>query len=318
MSSRKPRNKKELIAQIASLEVAAYTRRQLDDLTKIYKKAERDWTSRLLALTTTGMSVVEVNRSIRAIKISIKAVEEATKSWADTVVPLSYDRGLDVADRQIIRLGVADSVNKNTAMHAAAIASITSSTVLDMMRATKQTERALTQYVQMSRVPATKDSRKVTALRKAISSGSYVSINGRSYNLVQYMKLVAQTRTRDAVTEATVNAALQYGMDLVMWDIHDNACTKCQPFLGRVFSISGKHPDYPFLARRPALHPLCECTIHPINEEVLRETGMYDRVLALSNNPDVAILGRGSYDRILGKEPMDIAAIEAGLVRGAA
>lgn len=105
-----------------------------------------------------------------------------------------------------------------------------------------------------------------------IGEGNLIEIidkNGKTihYNPRKYAEMVARTRLRELQTQAVKNMCGAYGCDLVVWSTHDNPCPKCEPFEGRVFSLSGKHPDYPFLKDEPPLHPRCEHNINPATNE---------------------------------------------------
>jgi hypothetical protein len=92
-----------------------------------------------------------------------------------------------------------------------------------------------------------------------IGGGDFIRINGKNYNLKSYAELVARTRMRESQTDATIAMCEEYENDLVQIDKHDNPCEEvCAEYQGKVFSISGKHPDYPELPDGgPPFHPRC-------------------------------------------------------------
>ena len=90
-----------------------------------------------------------------------------------------------------------------------------------------------------------------------VGEGNLIEINGRHYNIRKYSRLVARTELRRVQTQATKNYCNEYENDLVQWSKHANPCEICAPLEGRIFSLSGKHPNYPPLQEEPPLHPQC-------------------------------------------------------------
>jgi len=125
----------------------------------------------------------------------------------------------------------------------------------------------------------------------------------------KYSELVAQTASRDAATEGTVRTAVALGMDLVRMSVHTGACPMCIPLQGKIYSISGRNPNFPPLTDdvRTPLHPRCGHSINPVSETALRLSGEHDRIAAFSRDPDRAVdngpqyndfrLGRGGTGR---------------------
>jgi hypothetical protein len=105
-----------------------------------------------------------------------------------------------------------------------------------------------------------------------IGDGSFIRINGKNYNLKSYSELVARTRAREAQTEAVKEICKEFENDLVFIPRHDNPCEEiCADIQGKVYSLSGNHPDYPELPDGgPPFHPRCECTTNPTSENALR------------------------------------------------
>lgn len=118
--------------------------------------------------------------------------------------------------------------------------------------------------------------------RSQLGSNQFVTINGRNYDAAKYAELVARTRTREASAQASVNAAVDLGMDLVQIDVHGDACELCQTRMGRVYSISGKSKDFPQLDIAPPFHPNCKCNIFAVTEEALEFDGQKAALSKLS------------------------------------
>lgn len=108
-------------------------------------------------------------------------------------------------------------------------------------------------------------------LLEQIGGGDFININGRNYTLKDYSELVARTRMRESQTEAVKEMCAEFENDLVEIPRHDNPCQECAEYQGKVYSISGKHPDYPELPDGgPPWHPNCEDVMNPVSENALR------------------------------------------------
>ena len=76
---------------------------------------------------------------------------------------------------------------------------------------------------------------------------------------------------------------VQNGIDLMQFSYHSTSCPVCHPYERKVFSISGTHPDFPPLERRPPIHPQCAHILVSYVEEIAKERGEYDQDVATSN-----------------------------------
>jgi hypothetical protein len=324
-----------LLKEFEAGKIATLTRRQLDALIRVYRQAERKITAEILSgAGGTNADLLAMQTTVRRM---LRALMIFSNSWADEAFTLSYKRGVDITERQVQRLGIAASVVRDTLQHQRAVSLLVASMsedtvrasasvenlVVEFIRRTKQTralDNALSQSLAESLVQGnstiqTRDA-MLEALRGFVKEGELIRAGSRQYKPSDYIEMVARTRAREATTLGTLNTAIQYGMDLVLWDVHDNACPKCQPYLGRVFSISGTNKDFPQLVVRPPVHPNCECTIHPTTEIALRDSNNYSRLVALSNNAKIVILDDDDYRSILGKRAFQIANMESDIVRG--
>jgi len=108
-----------------------------------------------------------------------------------------------------------------------------------------------------------------------VGEGDLIEINGRRYNIRKYSRLVARTELRRVQTQATKNYCNEYENDLVQWSKHANPCEICAVLEGGIFSLSGKHPDYPPLQEEPPLHPQCEHNINPTSESAIKFREVY-------------------------------------------
>lgn len=129
----------------------------------------------------------------------------------------------------------------------------------------------------MAHLTSRKVSQKImTRLLKKMAGQDFITIKGkdgkeRNYNLKSYSEMVARTRMREAQSKATIEMCKDYENDLVQWSQHSEPCADCAVLEGQIFSISGKHPEYPALTGdvEPPLHPNCEHNLNPTSENAI-------------------------------------------------
>lgn len=129
---------------------------------------------------------------------------------------------------------------------------------------------------------------------EAAANGKYVGImcrDGvyRQYDLTSYSELVANTATRMAATEGSINATMEAGGDLVQISVHSGACEECLDLQGEVFSLTGATEGWPILTdeERPPIHPNCEHVLVGVDEDFLEARGQTDALQEFSNSDEV-------------------------------
>ena len=82
---------------------------------------------------------------------------------------------------------------------------------------------------------------------------------GRKWTPERYVRMYSRTRTRELQTQGIENRMNDYGLDLVKISEHVDVdgMDICNEYEGRVFSLSGDHPDYPALNAHTPFHPNC-------------------------------------------------------------
>ncbi|MDN4094355.1 hypothetical protein QYF48_16220 [Brevibacillus agri] len=95
-----------------------------------------------------------------------------------------------------------------------------------------------------------------------------IKSNGHKIDIAEYADIVVRSQTMQAYNFANVQTIKENGFDLVRISKHANPCKKCQPFEGKVYSISGEHHKYPSVNELPggivgSFHPRCRHTCVP-------------------------------------------------------
>ena len=70
---------------------------------------------------------------------------------------------------------------------------------------------------------------------------------GRTWTTEAYAQMVVRTNTTSTATETQFARMSELGEDLVEISSHLGARPKCEPYQGRIFSLSGKSDKYPWL-----------------------------------------------------------------------
>ncbi len=293
--------------EIGSLSRDLYLAKQIEQLRLIYLSAQKQILNQLKSVDLTDFSRARASAMLSQTDKIIKGLDNNCYAWAKRTMPASYDRGIDLASKRLKTLGVARFVNYDAQIHTQAVSILIDDTTRELLVANNGMRGTLNNVIQKSQqaiIQDTEISRRIAegliegdarraisdkllvSLRRQMQEERFITIKGRNYNPEKYAELLARTRTREASTEATVNTALRYGVDLVQFDAHGgNICEICQTLSGRVYSISGNHKDFPTLEEKPPVHPNCRCVITPITEENLEKRGYYDQVVKLSNSP---------------------------------
>lgn len=68
---------------------------------------------------------------------------------------------------------------------------------------------------------------------------------------------VPPIQDRMQATKRTIEQSNRFGIDLFQVSVHDTDCEKCLRHQGKVYSYSGKDPDFPKLEERPPFHEAC-------------------------------------------------------------
>jgi hypothetical protein len=130
----------------------------------------------------------------------------------------------------------------------------------------KQLDESLTEGFQEKGSLYGASKRLQQELMKDVLDKKYIVIidkNGkpRNYGVKSYADMVARTKFIDAQADATVNTAIGFGSDLVQVSSHNTLTPFDAQFEGKIFSLSGKDPDFPPATHLPAYHPNCIHTL---------------------------------------------------------
>jgi hypothetical protein len=116
-------------------------------------------------------------------------------------------------------------------------------------------------------------------LMKDALDGKYILVidkNGNpiNYHLGTYAELVSRTKIIDSLTAGTINVARAFGSDLIQVSSHNTLTAYDATFEGKIFSLSGKDPDFPAVSDLPSFHVNCQHSTTVVFREVLEDRGI--------------------------------------------
>lgn len=260
-------------------EAEAYLARYVDETRRVYEAAARELERILAKATATDFARFRAAEQLKQVRAVITALDVQARDLAEKAQPLAYERGARLGADQLRDAGVDAAVNMGNKIHGRAVEALTDQLALDLLEANGTLRRNVERFIRRTQLAAGQDeqlarlvaedvvrgaARRETserlreALAKELGEGvTKITVNGRNYDPAYYAELVARTRTREAVTQGTINTAHEFGVDLVQVSYHASSCPVCVPFQGRVYSLRGETEGFPRLDRRPPFHPNC-------------------------------------------------------------
>lgn len=105
------------------------------------------------------------------------------------------------------------------------------------------------------------------ALNRYASRGisTFVDKGGRSWDIASYTEMATRTGLIQTRVQGHVDRIREHGGDLVRVSEHSDTCPKCEPWQGKILSLSGSTKGYPTLDEAISaglFHPNCSHRIH--------------------------------------------------------
>jgi hypothetical protein len=219
--------------------------------------------------------------------------------WSKEAIPEQYkkyvtDIGKKMQDMKGITNMAVSTVNKfESAIGSSAItAPLYKDAILDMAKAITAGKSNMVRLTRMTQQKLVDEFTIDSAIAKAYESGDLgnvtkiltesspaykqlfmnmgtLEVKGRMFDPVYYAEMVARTKFHEAQSEASKSTAELYGTDLVIVSSHNTTTPLCQEHEGKIYSISGNHPDYDKLEESPPFHPNCLHLLYPYFETAL-------------------------------------------------
>ena len=235
-------------------------------------QVNQSWANENHILTYKATVKKEVERlaNLRKVKIEIKPYTELLKNRAnqnainvlieDTV--LSYSAALDAGYKMNLSL-----LNR---------------TQLRLKQAERTLNMAIAEgLAEGEGIPKITD-RVLEDLRRTLGDGLTLRAGSKRYKFETYSELIVRTRTREVQSTATINTAIGTGNDLIQVSSHNTTTEICIQFEGKIYSLSGKDPDFPIVIDTPPFHPNCIHSISIYIKEYARINNTLDQAIKFS------------------------------------
>jgi hypothetical protein len=274
--------------------------------------------------------------AMNALDATIYDLNQGIRDWAGREITPSYTGASAFARERAKDIGRNSALTRLDRIQQQAIDDIAQSVADDLGRAAGGMRSAVERYFRRGNaaeraraiqrrtletgargIPKSVDS-ALDEMLDDILEGRYVQAGSRKMEIEDYVETVARTRMQDAITDATIYTALGYGLDLVMVGIRAACPQICMPYIGRIYSISGKSTAFPRLDARPTFHPNCMCYLIPVSIDDLRKRLGKEGLKTLSEiskDPKRPIPDREFYERAVGAEHLRSADEELETVR---
>jgi hypothetical protein len=107
--------------ELRGLQREMYLRTQIEQLEKIYSIAQKALAARLSAANITDFERFRAETLLRQVEIIIKSLDNGAYKWAKETMPMSYDRGIDLAAERLKAMKITRSVSYDVEIHTSAI-----------------------------------------------------------------------------------------------------------------------------------------------------------------------------------------------------
>lgn len=250
-------------------------------------------------LETLGQSVVAGGASIELseakkqslmnqIRSAAVVTDGKVKAWLAPAMAEIYVSSMNEQDKLLAKFGIDTKGGKITvevlkaapdlASHLAAVNSLISDTYMDFGSGltgwVKGNEHIFNDIIRkqiQSKISLGKlTGEAVQEIKKEIVSvlqkqglQSLIDRGGREWTLDRYSEMLTRTHLIKANTEAAVNRAQEFEVDLVEVSVHGTEDSLCLQYEGNIYSLSGKSSQYDRLPEFPPFHPNCKHTLLP-------------------------------------------------------
>lgn len=251
-------------------DVKQFSDAEINRLVKFYEQAEREILDRLnraLLRANKTEYLVQMRREIEAI---LQQLREGNRTWCEQAIPRVYSQGLYSADAMLKDAGISTSAAFGAIHQQAAqvLAENAFQRFEDVAQVIGRQVNDIYRELALENVRGTVvgyDTWKQTAkrFREQLAERGVTGFKDRSgkmWNMRTYTEMHARTVCMQAHLEGTANRLVEQGHDLVKVSTHRGACELCQPWQGKILSITGKTKGYPTLEEAKAaklFHPRC-------------------------------------------------------------
>ncbi len=236
----------------------------------MYGEAEREILQELNRALLTPDEKRYLQTMLRNVRAILQDLGDGSRTWCEEAIPEVYMQGGLFADQQVRRMGEKVLVGFG-AIHQQAVQVLAENAFNRFSDVTQFIGRRVDDIYRTMALEAVRGTvagyqtwqQVADRFRERLAEQGvtgFTDAAGRQWNMTRYAEMVARTTTMEAHLQGTANRLLEYGHDLVKVSTHSRPCEMCEPWQGRVLSLTGKTEGYPTLdeARaRGLFHPNC-------------------------------------------------------------
>lgn len=234
--------------------------RRIDSFSVKYERSEALLTALVARTVLAGtLGVPKVRRAIKAqVKTMLQELDRQGVQDASQIVEQAYQLGIRLAAEEHTTTGRIDTealklLQENISGRLGDATTHVGRRVDDIFR--KEGLRLAATSLSEQAAPDT----NLQLQRRLVSQGitSFQDRRGRNWGLAQYARMAVTTVSAEATFLATQNTVIGKGLDVVDVNSVMNPCSRCKPYDGKTFSLTGRS-NYPFLDTTFPIHPTCQ------------------------------------------------------------
>ena len=239
-----------------------FSEAEVERLVKFYTEAEREILEQINRALLRGNKTEYLTAMKKNIEAILAALRNGNRTWVEQAIPRVYTEGLKNADAMLKDAGVSIIAGFGAIHQQAAqvLAENAYQRFEDVVQVIGRQVNDIYRELALENVRGTVvgyDTWKQTARRyrdQLAERGvtGFKDRTGRMWNMRTYTEMVARTTTMEAHLQGTANRLVEQGHDLVKVSTHRGACELCQPWQGKILSITGKTKGYPTLEEAKA------------------------------------------------------------------
>ena len=245
-----------------------------------YRTAAKEL-ERVIERTDPRKPTVQIRRIVLVgIDDITKELDKQTLNWLTEEMPREYKAGSLAATEQSKRQGLILEKTGFGQIHQEAIETLIEDSYLDFANGIEGVKRAGREFV--SEIAKMKINERIIVgqikgeglqtikreIKKLLGQRGFTALvdrGGKRWKIDRYAEMLVRTHVIKANGAGTRNRLLENKLDLIEISKHAEACPICQPYEGKIFSLSGndkKHGKAPELP----IHPNCRHSYLPYIE----------------------------------------------------
>lgn len=279
-------------------------RRRILEIGRIYAYVKKEIIQEMRKMSLTKYSEIAAIQTRKRIAQLLELANKKTYQWTKDAIPAAYGEAKRNADVSLDILGLRPDPFYDVKNHIGSIDDSIAKTMDYMIKANGSIRNITNQYLYLMKTAAdelvqiqewdgweeaaeqwirdeilegvqTGSSRQIVAgqirnyLMDQLDEDGLINVKGRRYQPRYYAELVARTEMRKAQSEAVINSCNQYETDLTEVSDHGTTTPICLNYEGKIFSISGRSTEYPYLDITPPFHPNCQHFLYPTSPEAV-------------------------------------------------